>query len=114
MPKSVEKYTEERNELLQKLYNILGVNETNRMFSLKELDKNEQKQQAIIDLVPEIKKYFLCSRWNYFNNKDRECKRIYLSLIKAFFKNMNIKMNVATLVKKNDDNTSKYETFYIL
>ena len=39
--------------MLQKLYSILGINDTNKMFSLKELDENNKKQQAIIDLIIE-------------------------------------------------------------
>ena len=35
--------------MLQKLYSILGINDTNKMFSLKELDENNKKQQAITE-----------------------------------------------------------------
>lgn len=113
MPKSIDKYTDERNIVLQKLFSILEITDINKKFSLKELDQNEIKKNAIINLELEIKKYFLCSRWTYFSNKKREFKRNYLSLIKALVKTMNIKMITSTLVKKNDDNTSNSETFYI-
>lgn len=82
------------------------------MFSLKELDENNDKQNNIIALEANIKKYFLCSRWTYFSNKNREFKRNYLSLIKAIMKDMNVKMASSTLVKKNNDNASKCETYY--
>jgi hypothetical protein len=112
MPKSIEKFTNERNDVLQKILNILEITEKNKMFSLKELDDNIDKQKTIIALETEIKKYFLCSRWTYFSNKNREFKRNYLSLIKSIMKDMNIKMLPSTLVKKNDDNTTKCETYY--
>ena len=76
-----------RNELLGKLYIILDITENNKMFTLKELDMNEKKQQDIIDLevkdfaslhllgilispsallVPvNIKRYFLCKRFRF-------------------------------------------------
>ena len=113
MPKNINNYTNERNIVLQKMYNIIEINDNNKMFSLKELVENIDKQNKIIELEIEIKKYFLCSRWTYFSNKKREFKRNYLSLIKAIIKDMNIKMITSTLVKKNNNNTSKCETFYI-
>jgi hypothetical protein len=114
MPKKVDNYTEERKEILQKMLDILGITATNKMFSLKELDKNEQKQKAILELESEVKKYFICSSWNYFANKNRDFKRSYLSLIKSVMKNLNIKIISSKLVKKIDANTNEYETFYII
>ena len=72
MPKSIDKFTNERNEVLQQILNILEITEKNKMFSLKELDENNDKQNNIIALEVDIKKYFLCSRWTYFSNKNRE------------------------------------------
>jgi hypothetical protein len=112
MPKDITQFTNERKELLQKLLNILEINDKNKMFSLKELDENNDKKTKILELEQDIKKYFLCARWTYFSNKNRECKRNYLSLIKAIMKDMNVKMSASTLVKKLDDNATKYETYY--
>ena len=113
MPKKVEQYNNERKQLLDKLFNILEINENNNMFSLYKLDNDIDKQNKILELESEIKKYFLCSRWTYFSHKkDREIKRTYLSLIKAIMRDMDIKMISSSLVKKYDDNTTKYETFY--
>lgn len=114
MPKNVDKYDNERNELLQKLYNILEITPDNNIFSLKELDENIGKQNKIIELENDIKKYFICSKWTYFSHKNRECKRNYLSLIKAMLKSMNVKLNTSIIINKNDNNTSKCETFYSL
>ena len=56
IPKTIE-----INDILQKLLNILEISDTNKTFSLKNLDENETKQKLIIE--SDIKKYFLCSRW---------------------------------------------------
>ena len=114
MPKTIDKYIVERQELLQKIFNILEITENNKMFSLKKLDENEDKQKSILDLENDIKKYFLCSKWTYFNNKNREIKRSYLSLIKAIMKDMNIIIKPITTIKKSDDNKTIRETNYIL
>ena len=113
MPKSIDKYTNERKDILQKIFNILEISDNNKTFSLKKLDEDENKQNSIIELENDIKKYFLCSRWTYFSNKNREFKRSYLSLIKAIMKDLNIKITSSTLIKKTNDNKTKCETFYI-
>jgi hypothetical protein len=114
MPKSIDKYDSERQELLQKLYKILEISPENNKFSLKELDNNIEKQSAIIGLENDIKKYFLCSRWSYFSHKNRNFKRNYLSLVKAIMKNMNVKLITSTMTKKYDDNTTESETYYYI
>ncbi len=113
MPKSIKNFTKERQELLQKMLNILGVTEENKMFSLKKLDEDTEKQKQILDLVEDIKKYFICSRWAFFSHKDKEIKREYLSLIKAVMKDMKVKMDSSFVHKKIDD-VVKCETIYIL
>ena len=112
MPKSIDKYTNERKDILQKIFNILEISDNNKTFSLKKLDEDENKQNSIIELENDIKKYFLCSRWTYFSNKNREFKRSYLSLIKAIMKDLDVKMTSSTLIKKIDDNKTKCETYY--
>jgi hypothetical protein len=113
MPKSIDKYTNERTEVLHKIYSILGISENNKMISLKQLDDDENKQKSILDLEADIKKYFVCSRWTYFSNRKREFKRSYLSLIKAIMRDMKVKMASSILIKKTDDNKTKCETYYI-
>ena len=113
MPKSIKNFTKERQELLQKMLTILGITDDNKMFSLKKLDEDEEKQKQILDLVEDIKKYFICSRWAYFSNQNIDFKRDYLSLIKSVLRDMKIKILSSFLHIKTNDKT-KYETFYIL
>ena len=114
MPKTINKFITERTDVLQKILNILEIAGTNKSFSLKKLDEDLPKQTSILNLESDIKKYFLCSRWTYFSNKNREFKRSYLSLIKAIMKDMDVQMTSATLIKKIDDSKTKCETYYII
>jgi hypothetical protein len=109
MPKKVENYEVERKQVLQKMLDILGITDTNKMFSLKELDANEQKQNDILALEPDIKKYFFYSNWTCFK---KPCKRRYLSFIKYVMKDMNINLKAATLTTRFDDLSSQSETYY--
>jgi hypothetical protein len=113
MPKSIAKYTKERQDVLDKMLHILGINNDNLMLSLKKLDEDEEKQKKILDLVPDIKKYFICSKWTFFSHKNHDLKRDYLSLIKAIMKEMNIKMVASYLHIPIEDNKVKCETYYI-
>jgi hypothetical protein len=43
MPKTIENYTNERNELLQKMFNILEVSKEHNTISLKKLDEDTDR-----------------------------------------------------------------------
>lgn len=114
MPKSVTQYTEQRNKILNRLLEILEIDEKNNVLVLKKLDKDIEKQNKIMELEGDIKKYFICSKWSIFNNKDRKLKRAYLSLIKMIFKDLNIKMTSKAVMTKDENNKGICETHYII
>lgn len=110
MPKQVDKYTKERHDVLTKMFSILGINENNNTFLLHELDANIDKQNLILELEPDIKKYFICGTWSCF--KDPDMKRRYLSFIKNMMKDMGYKLFSVRKFLKSDDNTSYRDTVY--
>lgn len=105
----VKNFEEERKQVLQKMFDILGITETNKMFSLKELDASEKKQNEILALEPDIKEYFAHASWTCFK---KPCKRRFLSFIKYVMKDMDVNMKSAVMTVKFDDSTSKSETYY--
>ena len=113
MPKTIDKFENERKEVLQKVFNILEITNSNKIIALKKIDEDLVMQQKLVELVPDVKKYFICSKWNYFSNKNREFKRTYLSLIKAIMKDMKIKMMSSVSLRKLEDGTVKADTYYI-
>ena len=74
------KFKEEQQEIINKLFQILG----DKRFILYELDNNEKKQKEIIELGEDIKKYYSCSTCRGINIPD--CKRPYLSIIRFLLK----------------------------
>ena len=114
MPKTIQNYTNERNELLQKMFNILGISKENNNLSLKKLDEDTDMQQKIIELIPDIKKYFVCSRWSYFSNQHTDFKRSYLSLIKSVLKSMDINIKSKIITRKLSENIREIDTAYII
>lgn len=110
MPKQVDKYTKERQDVLDKMFSILGINEKSNTFLLHELDSNIDKQNQILQLEPEIKKYFVCGNWSCF--KDPNIKRRYLSFIKNTLKYMDVELFSVRQFFKTEDNTSYRDTVY--
>jgi len=78
-PKS-ELYPKEQEEIIQKIIDILELDEQNSV-TLHELDNNQEKQQKILDLLPDIRKYFTYSSNGVLMYPDKS-RRVYLTIIK--------------------------------
>jgi hypothetical protein len=79
-----ELYKKEQEEIVDKIITILDL-KNNNTYTLYELDKNKEIQKQIMDLIPEIRKWFS------FNNmksvgEPSKIKRPYLSIIKHLIK----------------------------
>lgn len=68
-----EKYQTEREEIYNKILTILDLKD-DKSFLLCELDEDVEKQNKILDLKEEIKKYFACSTISSFT-PNFECER---------------------------------------
>lgn len=112
MPKQVDKYVEERKQVLSQMLEILGITEQNNMFSLHKLDGDEEKQARILGLENDIKKYFLCGEWTCFKKKDT-AKRRWLSMIKYVVKDMGYQINGSNIVSKTDDYNMNGTIYFI-
>jgi len=102
MPKKVEQYKEERQDVFNKMLKILNIDlVNNNMFSLHRIDENTEIQNKIYELEPEIKKYFIHSNWTCYKKKDT-CKRRWLSLLKYLAKDLNYKLSSSNIVSKSN------------
>lgn len=77
-------YKKEQEDIIGKISRILDL-ENKKEYTLYELDKNEKIQNQIMDLIPEIRKWFS------FNNmksvgEPLKIKRPWLSIIKNLLK----------------------------
>lgn len=102
IPKTI-KYANERKVVLNKLLKILDINETNIIFYVDDLKKNEDKQKQILDLVDDVKQYFVCGKWVYFAKKN--VPESYLSLAKSILKDMNY--NLSSFYPKDNNTKTK-------
>ena len=77
-------YKKEQNELVDKIINILELHNENSII-LYNLDNNKIKQDKILELIPEIRKYYSFSTIIGASEPDR-AKRPYLSIVKQLCK----------------------------
>ena len=82
-----EKYQIEREDICNKLINILNLDE-DKSFLLCDLDADIEKQNKILEMKEEIQKFFACSTISSFK-PNFECKRPYLNIVRSILKKQN-------------------------
>jgi len=110
-PLKALKYQKEKDEILIKLNNILGITETNDTFYLHTVDDDENKINQIMALFDDCKLYFNASGWAV------TCKpvhqRRYLSLTRSIYKDMGYKLDSIMRTFKEGDKMVR-RTGYII
>jgi hypothetical protein len=102
-------YKEQQSYIVDKLIYILSLDKDNGI-TLYDLDNNEDKKKEIMDLIPEIKKYFRIDSIHGIRNTEI-IKRPYLSIIRNIAK---LKYNILlTDFRTERDNKKIRTTKYI-
>ena len=79
-----ELYKKEQEEIVDKIISILDL-ENRTEYTLYELDKNEEIQKKIMELIPEIRKYYAFNNMKSVGEPNKR-KRPWLSIIKNLLK----------------------------
>ncbi len=79
-----ELYKKEQEEIVDKIAKILDL-ENKTEYTLYELDQNEEIQKKIMELIPEIRKYFSFNGIKAVGEPNK-IKRPWLSIIKHLIK----------------------------
>jgi len=79
-----ELYKKEQEEIIDKIIIILDL-ENKTEYTLYELDKNEEIQKKIMELIPEIRKYYAFNNLKAVGEPTKR-KRPWLSIIKNLLK----------------------------
>jgi len=102
-------YKKEQNKLIDKIINILELDNENSII-LYNLDNDKTKQYKILELIPEIRKYYSFSTI-IGASEPTKAKRPYLSIIRQLTKSK-YKLNSYDYRIKQDDKidirTKKY------
>ena len=79
-----EVYKKEQDEIINKIITIVGI-EDKKQITLYELDNDIKTQKEIMDLIPDIRKYFSFNNLKAVGEPER-IKRPWLSIIKQLTK----------------------------
>jgi len=103
-----ELYKNEQIEIINNIIDLLKLDEDNSII-LYELDNDKEKQEKLINMLPDIKKYFSLSSIKSIGNP-KVSKRPYLSIIKNITKSQYKIMSCDYRIKKEteDIRTKKY------
>jgi hypothetical protein len=106
------KYPTQRNEVLKKIYEIIGVSQIKPYFRSHEIDFSDDIHQHIEKLDPEIQQFFNVSSWTAYKSNNVVNKRA-LSIVRSILKDMNVKYTSATQKLINNPNC-KFTTIYTI
>jgi len=84
-------YIDERKDVLARLYQIIGITDTNKEFYSNSFD-NEEIANQIYSLEPDILLYFNVSTWPAFKKSIPVLEKRPLSIVKSLLKDMNIEI----------------------
>ena len=87
-----ELYKKEQEEIVDKIIGILDL-ENKKSYTLYELDNNEEIQKQIMELIPEIRKWYSFNGMKAVGEPEK-IKRPWLSIIKHLIK---LKYNMVSL-----------------
>jgi hypothetical protein len=103
-----EKYKKEREEICNKILDIIGTE-----FTLYDLDNNIEKQQQILSLKDDIQKYFAVSCIAaYKPSLDGNVKRNYLIIVKFIIKQFGYEIKSSSYLKNERNGHYKRTTKY--
>ncbi len=94
-------YKKEQEKVVERLNEILGIDESNNKFILEELKRDEERQRKIIELEEEIKRVFVYHDWPYFKGI---VENKWLSLLRSIYKNTNYELSYRQTTKGGEKN----------
>ena len=99
-PSKKDKFDDERQIIVNKLNNILGINNENKIIYLYDIDNDTNKQNEILALRDDIRRVFTAGNWPVFSKNIKT--RQYLSLMKSVYKDMGINfVSTAKNIQRN-------------
>ena len=106
-----ELYKKEQDEIIDKIITILDL-ENKNTYTLYELDKNEEIQKQIMELIPEIRKWFSFNGIKAVGEPSK-IKRPYLSIIKHLIKSKYNIITTFSYLTNDKSQTQMYKFKYI-
>lgn len=101
-----QQFVKEREELVGKLNNIIGIDEKKNYVYLYDLENNKEVNEFVKNNIQNIKTYFKTGNWGYFSNDISRGKDNTIGLIRTLYTdcdyeiNSKLKVNTFNEIKK--------------
>lgn len=102
-----ELYKKQQEEIIDKIINILDLKNKNT-YTLYELDNNKEIQEKIMELIPEIRKWFSFNNMKAVGEPEKR-KRPWLSIIKQLTKEKYHLESKALRIRENNKEIRTYQ-----
>jgi hypothetical protein len=104
-----ELYKKEQDEIIDKICKILDL-ETKNTYTLYELDNNKEIQEKLMELIPEIRKWFSFNNMKAVGEPEKR-KRPWLSIIKQLTKE---KYHLESKAFRITENNKEIRTYHYI
>lgn len=109
-----ELFEKERNDILTKLNNLIGLNEKNNSILLVELQNNEELKKEIISMIDDIQKYYRCCRWGYFVWENNGRKGDEITLLRAIYKDHDYNILTKNVITEYNGVKTRYVKLFFI
>ncbi len=107
-------FINERNNIINKLNSIIGLDINNNSVLLVELYKNDTLIKYLNQIKDDIKKYYKCCRWGYFVYENSGKKGDEITLLRAIYKDHNYTIPTKEILINYDGIKKKYTKLFFL
>ena len=104
-----ELYKKEQDEIIYKICKILDL-ENKNIYTLYELDNNKEIQEKLMELIPEIRKWFSFNNMKAVGEPEKR-KRPWLSIIKQLTKE---KYHLESKAFRITENNKEIRTYHYI
>ncbi len=108
-----QQFVEERKEIINRLNNILGLNDKNNTFYLYDVENSNEIKQKITELSEDVKKYFKCGTWHYYKADSNNEVVTEMSLIRALYRDEDWLLTKKDVCIKKDENKIRTTQYYL-
>lgn len=104
-------YHDERNQILNKLIQLINFNNEKSVL-LVQLKDNMELKNYLTSIVDDIKKYYRCSTWGYFVDIKNGQIGDEITLLKAIFKDHDYKIFSKDITTEYNNVKKRYTTLF--
>jgi hypothetical protein len=108
-PDKKTRYAKEREEMINRLNKLIGIDEKKNSIFLYELENNPVLKKEIESMIDDIKKYHKYGYWGYFSNDPIKGHNNHIALIRAIYNDNNYEI-LSKLKTMTFDNVKKQYT----